>query len=227
MFKSKRSSRYGFYGRCRRLAFLTVTLSVAACASAPKPEDPKLTSFAYDEIKAERYKEAIGHLHDRLKADPRDGNAVFLLAVAHSRLGEYEIAAHDLEVYLRHGGKNPEASYEYGTALFWSGTNLPLATKELEEYRSAHPQSAKANVAVGMAYLSAKRFKEAEGAFKQAQGQPDGQPAALFWLAVLEKGRNNDAAARKYLDELLASAPNSPEVATLKRAAEAAQKAQQ
>ncbi len=210
------------------LAIATVLplLMGASSSAPPRPQDPRLTAFAYDEMTRHDYRTAIEHLRSRIKADHRDANAVFLLGVAHARLGEFKVAAHDLDVYRRHGGKNPELSYELGLALLWSRGDLGEATSMLEGYQQAHPGSTKAALAVGEAYLAGQRFDDADRSFRIALTGRAEYEDALFWIATLQRLRGNDAVARQYLDQLLATNPRSPRLLGLERVAAAASQPQ-
>lgn len=184
---------------------------------APRPEDPRLTNYAYEEMKRGDYRSAIEHLRARIKANKRDANAVFLLGVAHARVGEAAAAAHDLQIYRRHGGTNPELPYELGLALLWSRGDRAEAVFMLETYRKVHPESAKASLALGEAYIAVQRYDDANALFQTVRSAPAQHDDVLFWLATLEKLRGNDAAARAYLDELMTTSPQSPRLLGLDR----------
>jgi len=192
-------------------------LGASSSTAVPRPEDPRLTTYAYEKMKRGDYRSAIDHLRARIKANKRDGNAVFLLGVARSRNGEFAAAVHDLQIYRRHGGKNPELSYELGLAMLGARTNRAETVSLLESYRKAHPESAKASVALGEVYVAVQRLDEAEPLFKTVLSVPGAHDDALFWLATIEALRGNQDGARRYLAELERTSPQSPRLKGLDR----------
>lgn len=89
--------------------------------------------------------------------------------------------------------------------------DLVVATREiraLERARVANPGSVRVTLAVGDAYLAARRYGDAEHAYRSALAASPGHPNAAVGLAAVSLARGDDERAVRLLERVLLDFPD-------------------
>jgi tetratricopeptide (TPR) repeat protein len=198
------------YGRQRvwSVTLIAAVLVLAACATVPPgPPDPAVLR-GIDHLMNHQYDPALGLFHSAANGPTPNPLAVFYEGVALNRLGRFSEALERLDRAEAMGLDRPELEFESG----WSLLGLKRwkeAIARLERYERQHPERTKTSELLGRAYVGVWRPEKAEAKLKKAALDPALAPGALFYLATLESSRNDTIAMRKYVDALLASAPEA------------------
>ena len=147
------------------------------------PNDPSARlSLASQYIEASDYSGAIEQAQQVLDAYPDNLGALFLLGVAHTKLGQYEIANQSLERYiaLRLAAPNIFLDQVMETSLYYLGENYnalgqPVKAIEiLSKAISIDHTDADALYQLGLAYAKTDQPGQAAAAFQKAvQFVPD------------------------------------------------------
>ena len=212
--------------RAVRASIVALSLALAACVSAPKPDSPELTNFAYKELAAGRSDAALVHAEVRLKVEPRDANAALVRGMALNRLGRHAAAATAFEDYIARGGNNRGVVVEYAWSLLATG-EADDAAALLEGYLRVDPNSSPAQLLLGEAYLARNEPAKAEPSLKRALADKALRPRALYGLVALEASRGDGEAMLTHAIDLMENERQSPEalaVAEILRPALDAQK---
>lgn len=190
---------------------LVVTaLSLAFSAAAASPESRELIRQGVEALPGGKYEEALKHFDAATRADPADAEAVFFQGVALNRLGRHSAAFAGLKLAQAMGYTHPELAFELGWSLIGVG-QWDEAIAEMERYEQASPGRGQTSEFLGRAYLGRREWEKAEAKFQEAlQRDPALKPTVLFHLALLERERQNLAAAQRQLERLLETAPESP-----------------
>lgn len=196
--------------RATRTGILALSLALAACVAAPKPDSPELAIFAHKELAAGRAPAALAHAEARLKAEPRDANAVLVRGLALNRLGRHAAAASVFEDYIARGGNNRGVVVEYAWSLLATG-EADDAAALLEGYVRADPNASAAHLLLGEAYLAKNDPAKAEAALKRALVDKTLKPRALYGLVALEASRGNGEAMLTHAIDLMENERQSPE----------------
>jgi tetratricopeptide (TPR) repeat protein len=190
----------------RSVTLITVVLALAACATAPATPPDGAVLQGIDHLKSHRYDPALAIFHSAASAPKPNPLAVFYEGAALNRLGRFSEALQSLDRAAKMGLDRPELAFEIGWSLLalqrWND-----AIARLERYERRQPGRPKASEFLGRAHLGAWHPEKAEKNLKKAALDPALAPGALFYLAALERSRNNAVDMRKYVDALLASAP--------------------
>jgi tetratricopeptide (TPR) repeat protein len=200
--------------RATRAGILALSLALAACVAAPKPDSPELAIFAHKELAAGRADAALAHAEARLKAEPRDANAVLVRGLALNRLGRHAAAASVFEDYIARGGNNRGVVVEYAWSLLATG-EADDAAALLEGYLRADPNAGAAHLLLGEAYLAKNQPAKAEAALKRALADKALRPRALLGLVALEAARGDGKAVLAHAIDLMRNEPRSPEALTV------------
>jgi tetratricopeptide (TPR) repeat protein len=192
----------------RSVTLITVVLALAACATAPATPPDGAVLQGIDHLKSRRYDPALAIFHSAASAPKPNPLAVFYEGAALNRLGRFSEALQSLDRAAKLGLDRPELAFESGWSLLalqrWND-----AIARLERYERRQPGRPKTSEFLGRAYVGAWRPEKAEQKLKQAALDPALAPGALYYLAALERSRNDSVAMRKYVDALLASAPEA------------------
>ena len=190
-----------------RLTFVAVLMALSTSVAAQTLSDSSKRGYA--DLQAGESKAAFSAFTASLKADPRDGAAAYGRALALFAGGKNAEAASMFAAYEKAGGRNPRLDLDYGSALVRSG-KAKDGIARLERYgASGRPDAGEAKLMLGAAYVSEKRFGDAEGALKGASAIEAYRPSALLLLAGMEVKRDRKATAQEYLATLRKEAPNS------------------
>lgn len=187
---------------------IPAVLALAACATVPPAPPDSAVLSGIDHLKSHRYEPALALFDSAANGPTPNPLAVFYEGVALNRLGRYSEALQRLDRGAAMGLDCPELAFESG----WSLLGLQRwneAIARLERYERRQPGRAKTSEFLGRAYMGAWRPEKAEQKLKKAALDPALAPGALFYLAALERSRNEPDAMRKYVEALLGSAPEA------------------
>jgi Tfp pilus assembly protein PilF len=193
-----------------RASVIVLSLALAACVAAPKPDSPELTNFAYKELTAGRADAALTHVEARLKVEPRDANAALVRGMALNRLGRHAAAATAFEDCIARGGNNRGVVVEYAWSLLATG-EVDDAAALLEGYLRVDPNSTPAHLLLGETYLTRNELAKAEPSLKRALADKGLRPRALYDLVALEASRGDGEAMLRHAIDLMENERQSPE----------------
>ena len=183
----------GRKARCRRHLAATVLVSVLAAAAGAQP-DPLVT--ARQLVEEGRIEEALPHLERARSADPTNPQALWMLAVARLRLGDFPEAAALAEEFGRLVPDNAAGPLLRAGALTALG-RLPDAEAALREVLAIDPRhpEARRDLAVLLGRLGER--EEAVRKLEELRGEYPGRPEVLAPLGVLyaQEGRTPEGLA--------------------------------
>jgi tetratricopeptide (TPR) repeat protein len=188
--------------------WISAVLALAACATVPPapPDDTVLRGIEL--LKSHRYEPALALLQPAASGPTPNAFAVFYEGATLNRLGRFSDALQRLDRAADMGLDLPELALESGWSLL-ALQQWDKAIARLERYDRRQPGRAKASEFLGRAYMGVWQAEKAEKRLKKAALDPVLAPGALFYLAALERSRNDAVATRKYIDAMLASAPEA------------------
>jgi len=196
------------YGKQRvwSVTLVAAVLVLAACATVPPGPPVPAVMRGIDHLMNHQYDPALSLFHSAANGPTPNPLAVFYEGVTLNRIGRFQEALERLDRADEMGVDRPELAFERG----WSLLGLKRwkeAIARLERYERQHPERTKTSELLGRAYVGLWRPEKAEAKLKKAARDPALAPGAFFYLATLERSRNDTVAMRKYVDALLASAP--------------------
>jgi tetratricopeptide (TPR) repeat protein len=196
------------YGKQRvwSVTLIAAALLLAACATVPPAPPDAVVLRGIDHLTNHQYEPALGLFHSAANEPTPNAFAVFYEGVTLNRVGRFQEALERLDRADAMGVDRPELAFEQGWSLLGQ-QRWKDAIARLERYERRHPERAKTSELLGRAYVGVWKPEKAEAKLKKAALDPALAPGALFYLAVLERSRNDTIAMRKYIDALLASAP--------------------
>jgi tetratricopeptide (TPR) repeat protein len=193
----------------RSTAALAAGLVSAACATFSPAAPDVVVQQGVAELAGGRYESALAVFQAAADGLTPNGVAVFYEGVTLNRLGRFAEAVERFDRAAAMGVDHPELGFETGLALV-SLRRWDEAIDRLERYEQMRPGRGKTSELLGRAYLAAWQPERAERKLKEAMARdPALAPGAFFYLAVLERSRNDAEAVRSYVLALLASASDA------------------
>ncbi|MBI4970012.1 MAG: hypothetical protein HZC25_18010 [Rhodospirillales bacterium] len=202
------------------VAFACLALfSVFAAEPALASEASKaLTNKAVEALRASDFALAARHSRDAIKADPTDGHAHFLSAIAANREGRFADALAALDTAAKLGNSSPEMAFEGGWALGGIGLNVD-AINELNRYERMRPGSAATSALLARTYAASEFHGSALRHSAEAKRRdPALTPAMLLLEAKLAADQGDRAKAEQIGNQILADYPQSLEARRIKQA---------
>ncbi len=149
---------------------------------------------------------ALAKFNAAVAADPNDMQAAFFKAVVLSRTGGLKEAIFLLQTAEKAGFKHSQLDFELGLATMNAG-QFDKCVEYLERYENEHPGYGQASEFLGRCHLALGQHDKAEAALNKAlKNDPNLKISVALHLVILEKSRNNLAAAQKHLE--MASLPD-------------------
>src|SRR5262245_34505591 len=167
-------------------------------------------------LKNQKTDQAIAFLKKAIQIFPDYYDALELLGTEYIKAAQYEaglpLLTHALEVNKR----SFKCTYGLGVAHL-KLNRLPQAIEHLEKAAEMEPNSANAQMMLGLAYGTGGAFDKSEAAFRKAL-QIGGEAAAEahFYLAGLFNKQNRYSDARQELEQFLKEAKNIKDHAQVK-----------
>jgi tetratricopeptide (TPR) repeat protein len=188
------------------ITLVAAVLALTACATAPPAPPDTAVLHGIDHLRSHRYEPALALFHAAANGPTPNPLAVFYEGVTLNRQGRFSEALEHLDRAKAMGLDRPELEFESGWSLL-SLQRWKEAIARLERSERRQPGHTKTSELLGRAYVGVWRPEKAEAKLKKAALDPTLAPGALFYLAALERSRNDTDTMRKHIDALLASAP--------------------
>jgi putative PEP-CTERM system TPR-repeat lipoprotein len=193
---------------CRGLLVFSISLLLAACGLTGRTDG--LAAGAKNQAEG-KYRAAYIEAKKVLQKDSKNGQAWLLLGRASLGLGDPKDALNDLQNARANGVPEAQWAVPLGQALLLSQQyDELLKTLSLDAPLDRQVKTSVLRLR-GDAYRGLKQFDQAGEAYKAALALDPKDARSLVGLAKLASTGSNQDAARQYVDQALAAAPESPQ----------------
>ncbi len=186
-----------FQGFAASACAAMIAVAIFAGTATASPTSRALIREGAEAMRAGDAPLAAARFRAAIKADPRDSDAMFYMAVLANRTGDPRAALDFAQRAHAMGNDRADLDFELG----WAEVNAGLpaaAVVALGRYEAAHPGRGLTSELLGRAYLALGEADRSRTAFREAMRRdPKLRANALYYLGRLEAAQGNQAAAAR------------------------------